>query len=262
MLKLGMKPITGVSRVTVKKSKNVGVFSWTFNQSLFHLFTHSNVLIYYGGIALEHRSCLSYQNLMCSRAQHQTHMWSLGRPRSRIWALRSSRRRQSNSRLRISATLFLRVSHRAPQWFKMMRRLTRKVLSQRTLSWWWLKQEYLGQGLWRLSRLQMEILSLRSWSLPPKPKSFLHRCGLTWVMCQRLSKGFGNFWIQCFSWSDFECCISINPISYWFSVWFYIQYPSVGDKSIRWKVRFLLFHNLKVYFSWSWSVKRSQRLIL
>lgn len=30
MLKLGMKPITGVSRVTVKKSKNVGVYFLTF----------------------------------------------------------------------------------------------------------------------------------------------------------------------------------------------------------------------------------------
>jgi len=33
MLKLGMKPITGVSRVTVKKSKNVCVFSLIFSQS-------------------------------------------------------------------------------------------------------------------------------------------------------------------------------------------------------------------------------------
>lgn len=37
MLKLGMKPVTGVSRVTVKKSKNVSSLTYLFTDTNFSL---------------------------------------------------------------------------------------------------------------------------------------------------------------------------------------------------------------------------------
>ena len=78
MLKLGMKPITGVSRVTMRKSKNVSHF-YLFEPLLSFLFSLINVVSF-----CPIRFCLSSQSRMCSRAQHQRHMCSLARQRLKI----------------------------------------------------------------------------------------------------------------------------------------------------------------------------------
>jgi len=55
MLKLGMKPVTGVSRVTVKKSKNVSIWHLFIlkNFSLFHLFRTCQYWIYFSFVCLD-----------------------------------------------------------------------------------------------------------------------------------------------------------------------------------------------------------------
>ncbi|KAK6143261.1 hypothetical protein DH2020_023609 [Rehmannia glutinosa] len=76
MLKLGMKAIAGVSRVTVKKSKNVGSFTFylTLLTILFSFPYMFDYLTSNWGLLFSRRFCLSSQNPMSLRAQHQIHM--------------------------------------------------------------------------------------------------------------------------------------------------------------------------------------------
>jgi hypothetical protein len=146
MLKLGMKSITGVSRVTVKKSKNVSF--WALLSLLLQKY-----LCYFlaANFCFIFRSFLSSPNQMSSRVQHLTPMSFLVRLRLRIWAHSCSHRLRSNSRRLIWA-----ASSQTPglrQQLKMMTRtVTIPALSRRTLSWWWPRLVCRGRRPWRHSR--------------------------------------------------------------------------------------------------------------
>lgn len=77
MLKLGMKPVTGVSRVTIKRTKNVS-FLWFLSSYMFIVLYD---LSQFTKILVGFRYYFSSQNQMFLRAQILRHMSYLGRLR-------------------------------------------------------------------------------------------------------------------------------------------------------------------------------------
>jgi len=81
MLKLGMKAVTGVSRVTIKKSKNVSIDACIYVECFFRCINIAICLTLKFSFYLFIRSCSSSQSQMFSRVQLLTPTLYLGKLR-------------------------------------------------------------------------------------------------------------------------------------------------------------------------------------